>query len=129
MEFEPYQVKMKNKGDLLRYYVTGKRSIEGAVEFWRRIYRDCESTGVFVVHATILLSGRIEPMEVPLLIRKLVEVNQERHITCAWVDLNAQSYVDNLMGEKIPRPSCMNIKIFNCDVEAQKWLASQHVAL
>ncbi|MCW8879531.1 MAG: hypothetical protein OQJ89_02745 [Kangiellaceae bacterium] len=129
MDCEPYQVKVKNKGDLLRYYVTGKRSIEGAVEFWHRIYRDCELTGISVVHATILLSGRIAPMEVPLLIRKLVEVNQDRKITCAWVDLNAESYVDNLMGEKIPRPDCMNIKIFNCDLEAQKWLASQHAVV
>jgi len=125
MEFKPYQIKMKKEGDVLRYYATGERSPDAAVDFWRRIYQDCEQFKIFRIHVTVLLSGRIEPMSIPLLIRVLIELNSERPITCAWVDLNESSFNDNLVGEKLPRPDLMNIKIFDNDADAEKWLATQ----
>ena len=129
MDFKPYHIEMKVEagpnGDLLRYYATGERSSEAALEFWQRIYSDCDSHSIFTVHATVVLSGRIEPMSIPLLIRELIALNASRPITCAWVDLNPASFNDNLMGEKLPRPSSMNIKIFNSDEKAESWLASQ----
>ncbi len=129
MNYKPYHIEMKVEarpnGELLRYYVTGERSSEAALDLWQRIYRDCELHSVFTVHATVVLSGRIEPMSIPLLIRELIALNASRSITCAWVDLNPASFNDNLMGEKLPRPSSMNIKIFNSDEAAARWLATQ----
>lgn len=125
MSFKSYKIETKIEGDLLRYYVTGERSVEAAIELWEKIYQDCEEHQIFKVYSTVLLSGRIDAMSIPLVIRALVELNANRPITCAWVDLNQESYNDNLMGEKMPRPEEMNIRIFNNHSDAERWLATQ----
>ena len=117
-----YDVKMKVEGDCLRYFISGQRSLKAAYQMWQQIYRDCEKHNISKVHATVLLTGQIDKMEVPLLIHKLVELNNSRPITCAWVDHNAKSYLDNLIGETIPRPDDMNIRIFNNEQDALRWL-------
>ncbi|MET1254097.1 hypothetical protein [Aliikangiella maris] len=120
-----YDVRMKQEDDMLRYVITGERSVDSAYLLWERIYQDCEEHNLFKVHATVLLSGQISKMEIPLLINRLIALNDRRQITCAWVDHNFTSYLDNLVGEKIPRPKSMNIRIFNNDQEAVAWLRAQ----
>ncbi|WP_444997649.1 hypothetical protein [Aliikangiella sp. IMCC44359] len=120
-----YDVRMKVEDDLLRYVITGERTFQAAYQLWERIYQDCDDYNCDKVHATVLLSGQISKMEIPLLVHRLIELNDFRPITCAWVDHNFKSYLDNLVGEKIPRPESMNIRIFNNDTEAVQWLKQQ----
>ena len=119
-----YEVKMKVEGDLLHYFITGERDFRSSYLMWRRIYQDCAEFGIYKVRATVLLNGILDRMEIPLLIHKLIELNDSTPITCAWVDHNAQSFLDNLVGEKIPRPETMNIQIFNNEKDAEEWLAN-----
>ena len=118
-----YEVKMKVEGDLLHYFITGERDFRSSYLMWKRIYRDCAEYGVNKVRATVLLNGVLDRMEIPLLIHKLIELNNSKPITCAWVDHNAHSFQDNLVGERIPRPKSMNIQIFNNEEDAENWLA------
>lgn len=120
-----YDIVMKTQEDRLHYYVTGKRSVERAYQLWKRIYDDCLHYGIYKVHAVVVLEGMIDKMQIPLLINRLVKLNDSKPITCSWVDLNDSSYLDNLIGEKIPRPECMNIRIFNNEQEALEWLDKQ----
>jgi hypothetical protein len=119
---ENYDVRLKVEDGLLRYYISGQRSYDAAIQMWERIYKDCQVTGINKIHATVLLSGHIEKMKIPLLINRLIELNNKTPILCAWVDHNSQSYVDNLVGERLPRPSQMNVRIFNNDDDAKAWL-------
>ncbi|TQV85013.1 hypothetical protein [Aliikangiella coralliicola] len=122
VECTSYEVIMRHEGDRLRYLVTGDRDFRSSYLLWKRIYRDCEEYGVNKIHATVLLNGQIDKMEIPLLINKLIQLNDSRPVTCAWVDHNSTSYADNVMGEKIPRPTSMNVRIFNNDQDAIEWL-------
>lgn len=117
-----YNVQMKCEDGVLRYFVTGHRSFQASYNLWQQIYDDCEKHKVNLVHATVILSGVLERMEIPLIIQKLISLNAERPITCAWVDHNHSSYLDNIIGERILRPETMNIRIFNNDKEAEDWL-------
>ena len=117
-----YDIQMRPDEGVLRYFVTGHRSFQASYRLWQRIYQDCEEHDIFKVHATIILSGILERMEIPLIIQKLITLNAARPITCAWVDHNHASYLDNIIGERIPRPDSMNIRVFNSDKEAEIWL-------
>ncbi|MGX5174660.1 hypothetical protein ACUR5C_11625 [Aliikangiella sp. IMCC44653] len=117
-----YDVRLKVEEGLLRYYISGQRNYDAAIQMWERIYQDCRVTGINKIHATVLLSGQIEKMKIPQLINRLIELNNQTPILCAWVDHNSQSYVDNLVGERLPRPSQMNVRIFNNDDDAKAWL-------
>ncbi|TQV74663.1 hypothetical protein FLL45_06795 [Aliikangiella marina] len=119
-----YDVQMKFDGNLLRYFVTGERSFTASYRLWERIYSDCEKYDTNNVHATVILSGVLERMEIPLIIQKLISLNNKRPINCAWVDHNHASYLDNVIGERIPRPDSMNIQIFNNDEDAIEWLSA-----
>ncbi len=126
-QLNQYEVRMKVEKDFLRYFISGERSFDAAYALWERIYADCHETGIYKIHATVLLSGCIEKMQIPILINKLVALNNHTPITCAWIDYNSSSYVDNLIGEKLPRPELMNIRIFNNEEEASEWLHNQNI--
>ena len=120
-----YDVKIKLEEDLLRYYISGQRNARASYRFWERIYEDCKVFDIYRVHVTAMLNGKLDPMEIPPLIRSLIELNAFRPITCAWVDHNTNSFLDNLIGERLPRPNSMNIRIFDCDIKASEWLADE----
>lgn len=120
-----YDVTIKIEEDLIRYYISGQRNAKESYRFWERIYKDCRAFDIHSVHVTVMLNGKLEPMEIPPLIRRLIELNAFRPITCAWVDHNTSSFFDNLVGERLPRPDSMNIRIFDCDVKAAEWLANE----
>ena len=117
-----YVIEKKIEEGILRYFISGKRNPTASYQLWEAIYQDCKKFNTNIVYATVMLDGQIKPMEIPLLIRRLILLNDSRPIICAWVDHNLKSYFDNLLGERIPRPDSMNVKIFDCEILAEQWL-------
>jgi len=125
MDFVPYQIRRKVEPGLLHYYVTGERQIAAAWELWQGIINDSQAMDIDKAIITLMLKGRYHPLEIPWLVRRLSDHYQGNILHSAWVDLNAESYRDNLIGEKVPHCNSLNFKVFDNEVAALAWLTQQ----
>ena len=126
-----YSVKIQIKADHLLVQIEGNR-VPGKIathmiNAWQQVAEECHITGIHKVLAIINLTGRVNIQEGYAISSDPSKFKWERYFKLAAVDLNEDSYRDNLFTEVVARDRGYQVKVCKSLNEAKSWLFNELV--
>jgi hypothetical protein len=125
----PYKVTIKENPDYIRVKVAGKwtqgNELDDSLDVWTQVADFCRKRrkkGIFYILSVWDVSGKLPTLAAFQLGDSASEISKGLRFKLAVVHLHKERFKDSLFAEKVAVNRGANVKVFDNEREAKKWL-------
>ena len=123
-----YGLIIEEKRDHIRFEVSGKRrqgkKLEQMIPIWSQVITLCKEKEIFKILAIFKLEGEITVLDSVDIVSNSEKFNWDKRIALAVVETNIDSRKGNLFTETYAVNRGYNMKVFEDEKSALKWLVN-----
>lgn len=116
------KISFKVESGILSCFMTGKRSIDEALEYWQQLIKKCQQDDISRIQMNLAVTGRFSPFEAIKNYQAIIDLLKQVDLKIAVVDINQISAPDTQVGCNMGASQGLNMCHFSSEIEARTWL-------
>ena len=116
------KVSLKVENNILKCFMTGKKSIDEGLIYWQQIVDKCEKENLSRIQVSLAVTGRFSPFEAIGNYQLIINILKQVDIKIAIIDLNNSSASDTQICCNMAVSQGLNLCYFESQQEASSWL-------
>ncbi len=116
------------EANILIVFVTGKRSLDDSLYYWKKIIQFCQENEIENIQLTLALRGKFEPFEAIKNYQLVIDIVKSHDFNIAIMDLNGLSKKDTKVACNMASSQGMSCTYFDNEIRARAWLNEKSMA-
>ncbi len=116
------KISFKVENNILKCFMTGKKSIDDAIILWKQIVDKCEKDNLSRIQVSLAVTGRFSPFEAIGNYQLIINILKQVDIKIAIIDWNNSSASDTQICCNMAVSQGLNLCYFDSQQGASRWL-------
>ena len=116
------KISYRLEANMLIVFVTGKRSFDDSLYYWKKIIEICDVNQLENVQLTLALRGKFSPFDGIKNYQQVIDLVKPFDINVALIDLNGLSQNDSQVACNMASSQDLNCAYFENELKARHWL-------
>jgi len=120
------KIAFKVENNILKSFVTGERSFDGSIKYWKVLIDKCKQENTSRLLLTIAIRGQLNPIESIEYTQSIIDMLKNTNLIIAIVDQNSLSARNTQIGCNMGASQGLHVSYFDTEKTASAWLSTQY---